>query len=160
MLFRYPHVERALRIALRKSGQAGAVHHRSGDGHNTVILLREASKRLAEDVGVAGQGMLFLAEPVLDEERRHAMEMLGLSFCQLISFALDGHNLQDDRLLNVLDHVDGFQHLAHVVAINDTKVAEPQLFEHHSWQVQPLEQRSQPSKAASHKGRLTGAQVP
>src|SRR5450759_3444207 len=39
------------------------------------------------------------------------MEMGRLSFGQLISLALDGHDLQDDRLLDILDHVDRFDSL-------------------------------------------------
>src|SRR5664280_2648812 len=151
MLLRNADIKAAIGKAPGKLGKAGTVHHRSRDRDNAWVCLRQPHQCFPKDVGVGRHGLLFLAEPIFDKEWRNTMEMGRLSFGQLISLALDGRDLQDDRLLDILDHVDRFDELADVMPVHDPEVPEPELLEEDRRQVQSLQQGPQPAKSASHQ---------
>ncbi len=129
MLLGNAHVEEALGMVRPEEVQSRAAGHCGGDGHNALVLVRQAHQRVGEDLGIGGLAdWLGLAR--LRIKGTKAVKLLLQVERRLEAAALLRQHVQQHRVVGLrLEKLEGLHQQRQVVAVDGTIVLQPELLE-------------------------------
>ena len=138
MLFGDADIEVTIGMGLGEVPQAGAAGHGGGNGHDLLIRIGEPGQRFADDLGIGGRGRgrgltrlrLVLAQPV---------EFVGLFDGRLVALALLGQDMQENRLLLVLEKFESADEQGNIVPVDRAVITQAKFFKDHAGNEQTLD---------------------
>ncbi len=112
--------------------QAGPLQHGGGDGHHLVVGLHLLDERLGEEVGVGLGGRLLHRLAGGHVEEGEAVAARGrVRLGRVVALALLGDDVEEDRIAEPGQLLEGLHQRRHVVAVGRADVVEAQPLEHH-----------------------------
>ena len=130
MLLCHAHIKKALRVAVGKELQSGAVLHGCGDCTDLRILCSLLHQQLAEN---GGEGFLRRNLRVRHSIRvkgRYAVIVAGVYLCRLIALTLFGHHMQKVRTRPLVDRAQSTLQLLHIMSVYRADVLKAHILEH------------------------------
>ena len=133
MLFGNADIEKPVGIGFGKVDQSGAFGHGSGNRHDFFVGFSQLEHCPAEYLGIGrGCGFATVADTGLDFKAPDPMKMHRVFFRRRISFAFDGGDMKQDRIIQHFDVVQNIDKMIQLVAVDGPEIFKAEGFKEHS----------------------------
>ena len=132
MSFGYPHIERPLGEGFHQEGHRAASRHRRRYAHNPWVFLSQLYQRMPENILIKLRGiqvMLYQPFARLFVETPRCVPLGSRLLGGLEAFALLCLDMKEFRTFQILDVVQDFDEITHIVPIDRTEVANAEALE-------------------------------